>query len=1054
MCTMKKNLLLIWLFLSGLSYQTFAQDRTVTGKVTSAEDSSPLPGVSVVVKGSTNGTATDAEGAYSISAPDGATLVFSFIGLLSQEVAVGAQSVVNVQLRADVTQLSEVVVTAVGIQREKRALGYATQEVKGERVSRQATNDPFQSLQGKVAGLNITQTSGAPGAGSTILIRGVNSLTGNNRNSPLIVVDGLPIDNDVIGTDAGTSSATVFGTGSFGNRGGDINPEDIESVNVLKGASAAAIYGIRGANGAIVITTKRGSKNKKISATVTSSFTLSTVNLLPKYQNEYGQGTFGRFSTVNSSSSWGRKFGTIANDSITDHNNNRVPYIAYPNNVRDFYNDGYLFTNNIQLAGGSEQSSFSLSIGRTDQEGIIPQSKLERTNLRLGGSTVLANKVTLDGNFTFINTQTVGSPSGNNGSSVFFLLPSIPRSYDLMGRPFQKDDGTQDFYSTNDNPRWSAVNSPATSRVNRFIGTFGIGYDILDWLKVKYSLGIDYYNDDRREVYGRGSRRFTTGLITADNISYQSIESNLVLSANKDLSEDISLGINLGHNVNDARRDRLILTGSGIATAGTTNVLNTGTVTVDTRNGVVSNRRLIGYFADATLGFRDYLFLNLVGRNDRSSTLPKENRSFFYGSTSLSLVFTEAFKIQSDVLSFGKIRASYAQVGNDAPPFSTRTTYNIPSYGNNVANIAFPFGGVAAFTLSDLQGNNTLKPETTREYEFGTELRFMKDRLSLDVTYYDRRTDDQILVLTVPSSTGFQQYTANAGTLTNKGIEATLNATVLKNTNFSWDVTVNFARNRNKVVSLAEGLENTQLGGFTGFGSYAVVGEPVGVFLGGSYLRDTLTNQLMVINSGPTRGTLLPGPETRITGNPNPDWTGSLINNFVYKGIRFGFQVDMQKGGDVLSNTIAFATTAGATEVTGVDREKPRIINGVQADPGGNLVLDGEKRRIPNNIQITSQAYWSTIGASFAEFSVFDGSYIRLRQITLGYSLPQSLLKSTPFGNVELAFSARNLLTYAPNLKNYIDPEAANAPGALIRGLEFNSGPGVANYGLDLRLTF
>ncbi len=1040
--------------IAGVNLTLLAQDRTVTGRVTASEDGSAIPGVNVVVKGTTTGVTTDTDGRYNLSVPNNATLVFSFIGLGTQEVAVGNQSTIDVRMSADVETLNEIVVTAAGIEREKKALGYATQEVAGERVSRQATADPFQALQGKVAGVNISQTSGAPGAGSTILIRGVTSLAGNNRNGPLIVVDGLPINNDIVGTDAGAGSAEVFGTGSFGNRGSDINPEDIESINVLKGAAASAVYGIRGANGAIIITTKRGRKDQKLSATLTSSFALSRVNLLPKYQNEYGQGTFGRFSTVNTSNSWGRRFGVIPDDVITDHNGEVVPYRAYPNNVRDFYNDGYLFTNTLQLTGGNETSSFIMSVGRTDQKGIIPESKLERTNLRLGGNTMLGKKITLNGNFNYINSQTVGSPSGNSGSSVFFILPSIPRSYDLMGRPFVRPDGTQDFYSANDNPRWSAVFNPATSRVNRFIGTAGASYSIFDWLTLKYNVGIDYYNEDRREVYGRGSRRFLTGQIIADNINFQSIESNLLLTFDRNLGQNFNLSATLGNNINDARRDRFIVIGSGITVPGTNNVLNTENVTVDTRNGVASNRRLIGYFVDATLGFRNYLFLNLVGRNDRSSTLPKENRSFFYGSSSLGFVFTEALNINSNVLSFGKVRVSIAQVGNDAPPFFTSTTYAVPDYGNNVANITFPFGGVAGFSLSNTRGNNTLRPEKTTEFEVGTELRFLRDRFGLDVTYYNRRTDDQILTLTIPSSTGFTGYVTNSGSLTNKGIEVVLNANILKRADFTWDATVNFARNRNKVVSLAEGLENTQLGGFTGFGSYAVVGQPVGVFLGGSYARDTVTNELLVINSGLNRGTLLPGPEDQITGDPNPDFTASLINNLVFKGIRLGFQFDMQKGGDLISNTIAFATGLGATEVTGVDREKPRIIKGVLADPSGNVITDGEGNRIPNNIQIPAQTYWSVIGASFTEFSVFDASYIRLRQITLGYSLPKSVLKSTPLGSVEVALSARNLFTYAPNLKNYIDPEAANAAGGLIRGLEFNSGPGLVNYGVDLRISF
>jgi TonB-linked SusC/RagA family outer membrane protein len=927
------------------------------------------------------------------------------------------------------------------------------QEVQGDRLSQKANADVFQSLQGKVAGLNISQTSGAPGAGSTILIRGATSLASSNRNGPLIVVDGMPIDNTVLGTDVGSGSAEVFGSAAFGNRGMDLNPEDIASVNVLKGPSAAALYGIRAANGAIVITTKRGSQQKKLSATITSSYTLSRVNILPRYQNSYGQGLTGRHHSAVSSNSWGRAFGAVQNDSITDHNNDRVPYRSYPNNVSDFFNDGHLINNNVQLSGGVENANFILSVGNTQQSGIIPESQMKRTNIRLGGGATLANRLNIDGNFSYINTKVEGSPQGNNGSSVFFVLPTIPRSYDLMGRPVTRPDGSQDFYAANDNPRWSVLNNPVTSTVNRFLGSAGLNYDIFEWLNASYRVGFDVYGDARKEVYGRGSNRFSQGQITDDNISYQSIESNFILNAKRKFGEDFDLNVNVGHNVNSTKRDRFIVTGVGIATPGINNILNTETVTVDGRNGTVFNRRLVGIFGEASLGFRNFLFLTVSGRNDWSSTLPKQNNSFFYPSASLSVDVTEALGLSNDVISFAKVRGNWARVGNDADPFLTSTVYSVPNFGNNVARVKFPFGGQAGFNLLGTKGNDQLKPEQTTGRELGAEVSLFRNRLSVDFTYYNQETIDQILFLQIPASTGFTQYITNAGSISNKGIELLVSGSPIKTNSFQWEATVNFARNRNKVNRLAEGLTQTQLQGFIGAGSFAVEGEPLGVFVAPKFARDSITGKLLVINTGLSRGTLLPGPADQVVGNPNPDWSASLINNFTFKGFRLGVQVDMQKGGDIFSNTIGFGTVLGSLEETGVDRDKPRIIDGVLATPTGEIVLDDQGNRVPNNIQVTAETYWRSFSGGFNEFAVFDASHIRLREITLGYSLPKRIIDATPFGVIDVSLSARNLFTYAPNLR-HIDPEVANITGALGRGLEWNSSPGVANYGVNLKLTF
>ncbi|MEO1052461.1 MAG: SusC/RagA family TonB-linked outer membrane protein [Bacteroidota bacterium] len=1048
---------LLFMVLSVFTFgEIWAQDRNVSGKVTAIEDGATIPGVNVVLKGTTNGTVTDIDGNFKLSVPaSGGILIFSFIGYQTQEVEIGNREVIDVQLNADITTLTEVVVTAAGIERQKKALGYSTQDVAGEQLAQKSTNNVFESLQGKVAGLRITTPTGAPGGGQTILLRGVTSIAGSNRNQPLIVVDGTPINIDNVASDVAAGSAAVFGTGSFGGGAIDINPDDIESVNVLKGAAAAALYGIRGANGAIIINTKKANRQKGLSIKVNSSFNVSQVNILPQYQNEYGQGLGFRHHSPVSSNSWGRRFGAIANDSITDHTGTRVVYEAYPNNVSDFFDDGYLWNNNVQLSGGNGNSGFILSVGRTDQEGIIPNSFLERTNVRLGGTTEVIENFFINGNLNFIRRETQGSPQGNSRSSVYFILPSLPRSYDLQGRPVTNPDGTQNFYSTTiDHPLWSTENNPNVSDQNRVIGNIGLNYDVTDWLNISYSFGMDVSGEDRQSVFARSSRRFNEGLIIEEQINQRLFESNFIVGLSKNISQDLTLDVKVGHNINSTRRDRFIVQATGLTTPGINNILNAEDVTVDTRNGVDYWRRLVGVFGDVSLGYKDWAFLNISARNDWSSTLPQENRSFLYPQVSGSFIPTEAFNIQNDILSFAKVKASWARVGNDADPFLTSTVYIVPTLGNNVAQVNFPFNGVASFTQSNVRGNNTLVPEENTQIELGAELGFWGDRIKADFTWYNQDVRDQIFPLTIPASTGFTSFVTNTGLINNSGIELVITANPVRTGDFNWDVIVNWTRIRNRVEELAEGIEASFLSGFTGAESSVVVGEPVGVFRGQEYLRDTLTGELLVINSGINRGQLVGGGDITIVGDPNPDWNGSLINTFSWKGIRLSAQLDMQKGGDVWSNTIGFATGLGALEETGVDRDQPRIVPGVLADAQGNVILDDDGNRIPNNIQVDAQTYWRDISGSFAESSVFDASHIRLREITVGYTLPKTLVDKLPFGSVDFSFSARNLWTYAPNLRKHIDPEVANSTGALARGLEWNSGPGVRNYGFNLSFTF
>ena len=1051
-----KKALLLFMLLSTIAFSSaIAQQRQVSGKVTNAAGEG-IPGVSVFVKGSTTGTITDVSGDYSINVDEGATLVFQSVGLVSQEIIIQNQSTVDVQMAEDVKVLKEVVVTgALGIERQKETLGYAVQSIDGKELSQKATPDVFGALQGKVAGLTVIQSSGIPGASTSIQLRGKTSITGNNQ--ALIVVDGMPINNST--TTLGVEP-TVFGS-QYANRGVDLNPEDIESVNVLKGPTAAALYGSRAANGAIIITTKKAKADggKRFQGEFSSNVQFNVVNFLPQWQNEYGQGLSGRHDSGFQLRSWGRRFGAIPNDEIVNFLGETEPYRAYPDNVRDFYETGVSYTNNLQLSTSQGKSSFILSLGHTLQDGAVPETEFERVNVRIAGDAEVADGLTVGGNFQyFISTQD-GVPQGNNTSSPWFITNSIPRSYDLQGIPFQNADGSQNFYTTFDHPLWSARNNPYNSRTNRFLATFNVGYEIIEGLSVDWRLGVDNYSTERKQVFAQGSARFGDGQITDDFVFSRNIESYFNIKFNKQFG-DFNLSLLAGHNLLESRLRNSYIVGSDIAIPGFNDIANTANQTPT--DILVSQRRIIGVYGQAELTYKNLATFTLTGRNDWSSTLPKDARSFFYPSATLALIFTELIP-QNDILSYGKLRFNFSRVGNDAPSFRLQSVFTVPSFGNNVAGLAFPFNGNPGFTTGNTIGNPNLTPEFTNSFEIGTELSFWDDKIGLDITLYDQKTEDQIQTVVLPASTGFINQTTNIGTVRNKGIELTLNARPVTIGGFDWNVTVNWTAYNNKVEDLGPGVDQLSFGGgFTGYGAGAVVGQNLGVFISTGYARDTTfgTGKLLVAstNSSGSAGQLVGGPSGVVVGDPTPDWYGSLINRFTYTNDRvgtfsLGVQFDMKKGGDIASVSIGFMRGLGVLEETAVERERPRLLEGILADAAGNIITDDQGQPIENNILVTAQDYWTQFG-TFSGQTVFDASFIRLREITFSYSLPQTLVSKLPFGSIDLNFAARNIWTYAPNIR-HINPEGDGDGASVNRtGFEYNSPPGQASYAAGLRLTF
>jgi TonB-linked SusC/RagA family outer membrane protein len=1054
---MKKQVLLTYLLLVTLLHTVLAQTRTVSGRVTDQKGGDGLPGVTVLVKGTTNGTSTNADGSFQLAVPAaGAILVFSSVGMNPQERPVGSETTFNVALTANARELSEVVVTALGIEKDKRTLGYATQEIQGAAVASKSEPNVLNALQGKVSGVNITGASGLAGTSTNINIRGITSLTGNNQ--PLFVVDGIPVSNDTDRTNGG-AAGTLYGA-QTANRAADIDPENIANISILKGPAAAALYGSRASSGAILITTKSGANvNKKLEVSVNTGFNFQTVLGLPEFQNEYGQGTGGTNTTANgggniltgSSASWGPRFGTTptrANGLLLADGTN-LPYQSYPNSIRDFYKTGTLWTNGVQLAGNNGTSNFSLNVNSTTQKGITESSNLQRTNVQLGGGTTLQNKIRLTGSVNFSQTDQL-APQTGNGGSAFSALATIPRSFDLQNFPYQTATGGNSFFAGADNPNWNLQNNNTASNVTRFINVASIGYDFFPWLSVLYRAGLDTYTDRRKQIAALTSTRNPTGLIFQDNIQYAEFTGDLLITAKKEniFLDKLNATLLVGQQINQRKRNEQYVSAATLSQPGFYNTINAA---VFTGSGETNyTRRLLGYYADLSLAYNNYLFLEGTARVDQSSTLPTSNRTFLYPSVSAGFVFTDAFNIDSDIFSYGKIRGNLAKVGRDADPYVLDSYYVAGGQGNNVASVTFPFNNVVGFRPSTTIGGvnllNVLKPEFTKSAEVGLNLGFFNNRVTVDATYFKTVSSNQIIPVTIAPTTGYGSFYTNAGQLDNKGIELLVTASPVRSAaGFTWDISANYTRIRNQVVSIYPGVKSSSVPGsvFTGSVPSFVEGQPYGVILGQK--KATAPDGQYLIN--PRTGLWATELSSQVTANPNVDWQGGITNTLAYKGITFSFLVDAVVGGDILSFTQAAYKSAGMLKETGADRDQPRVIPGVIAVTNA----DGSTSYRQNNIQVDAQSYWSNQGLQ-SDLNIYDGTHFTMREVSLGYALPAGLLTGTPFGSASISVSGRNLFYYAPNANFF--PEVNTQGAGNIRSLDLQGAPSVRSYGAYLRFTF
>ncbi|MCO6359609.1 SusC/RagA family TonB-linked outer membrane protein [Roseivirga pacifica] len=1047
---------------------TQAQERTISGTVTD-ETGLGLPGVNVLLKGTVQGVPTNADGTYRISVPgDDAVLVYRFLGYTTQEITVGSQTTINVQMQPDVTDAGEVVVTALGVTQEKASLGYGVASLDKGQLQAKTQKDVAKLLRGKATGVDITQTSGMAGSGTNVIIRGYSSITGSNQ--PLFVVDGVPFNSDT-----NNDGSFAGGGGAASSRFLDLDPQSIENVSILKGLSATVLYGEAGRNGVILITTKNGNAgadaSKGFEVSVSQQVSATKVANLPDYQNVYGNGFGGDFGWF--FSTWGPSFdtqgsngiaadGTIAhpydqpqyNDDFPEFIGQRYDYRAYEG-VEDFFADPAMtYNTSLSIAKSlGKGSSISATYSYLDDGGFTPaldemrgggKSNYQRkSNFGLGIKTELENGLKVQGTFNYVDSEIrrpLTNPAfGGAGTGLFAAVLFTPRSIDLANLPYQSPiDGSNVYYrrgSTIENPYWNLNNKTDMENLQRFFGNIQLSYDLTDWLTATYRFSLDNYTQINERTVNKGSG-------SGDNDGYYNTSSRTSvwkdhvanLAFNQRFNDDWSLNGLVGFNY---RETTLTSTSTNSQQQLVYGLFAHDKFVASTASSGERNVYNMGAYVTASLGYRDFLYASFQGRNDWTSTLEKDNRTIFYPSASVSFLPVEAIPAlqNSNVLDFAKIRLGYGTSAGYPSPYNTRSVLNAST---NV--FVGPEGTVLnTNAVSNFLGNPNLKPETHKEWELGIEAQFLNNRVGIDVSLYNKTSEDLIINLPLDPSTGYTSTSTNGATVTNKGIEAALNLTPVRG-EIEWNLTLNYTRNRPVVDEiLVDGLTEIGIAGYSNLGNYAIEGEPYGVMRGTDFNRND-DGELIVNN----QGSYTANSEIVTIGNPNPDFQTNWINTVTWKGISFGFQWSYTHGGDIYSTTVGSMMARGNTVDTGQNRFQPIILNGVKSDG------------TPNDIQtymgdVFFDAYF---GANSG--SVFDASVVRLREVSVSYALPASLLSKTPFGSAGISISGENLFFKAPNFPEGMnfDPEVLSLGVGNGRGFDFRTAPTAKRWGMSINLTF
>ena len=1053
------------LFIALLVQISFAQERIVTG-VVSDNSGLPIPGVNVLVKGTTLGTQTDFDGKFSIKATPTQRLVFNFVGMKSQEIA-ASSTTINVKMKDDAVELEGVVVTAFGIKRQKKSVGFATSSVSAKDLTEVNNTNIFESLSGKVAGVDITAPAQV-GASSKVVIRGYNTF---GNASPLYIVDGTPITN---GSSSGTGNTRSF---DAGNGVSDIDPNNIENMTILKGAAASALYGSRAANGVILITTKSGKNKSKISVETSHSVDFSEVARVPHFQNDFGQGWNGKSwssygatsasdnfgnTASNENGSWGPAFNGEVRPwgSIINNSQQIKPYIALNNNMRDFYEQGSTYTNTARVSGGGENSNFSMAFSDVNSDGIIPTNadSFKRRTFGFNGG-VTSDKLSFKASLNYVkkdqyavNTgQGADAGEGNTFTQEILQIPrdiSIIDLADYTNNPFNNNNNYFTPYATN--PYWTINENSTYINGNRFYGNTNVSYNFTKKLSMSYQIGGDYKLEkvksygakvtyDPNSPQSDGAANEIVGGVTEASNEFVELNSDLILYYNTKYKDNFNFNTFIGFGTNERKTSQLIASITNLDIPYFYELSNSSVkpqvAQLDTQ------RRSYSTYASIETSYKDKLFLTLTGRNDWTSTLPSSARSYFYPSASLSGVVLE----NND--SFLKLRAGIARLANDTAPYQTNSSLLQGNAVLGFGNIFLPIGGVNGYEYAGNLGNANLKPEFVTEAEFGFETNLFKKRVNLDVSFYSKKTDGLIVNLPIATSTGFATQTSNAVDLTNRGIELVLNLVPIKTENFQWDFTTTFAKNQSEVTDVVGDTDKILLAQNFGVSFNAIVGEPLGTFSTFTPTRNEAGQ--FIVNSD---GYYVASADEQNVGTAERDFVMGFKNKFTYKNFVLSFGIDWKQGGDMYSYTKRLSHFTGNGVETNYNDRNPFIIP-------NSVVDNGDGTYSENTTAITFEGitdfYNTQTNPGFEQNHVIDKTFVRLRDVSFTYTIPSKILKNTGIVGASFTVYGKNLALWTPDENSYVDPELSTfGTGLLSEQGEFGSNPSQRSYGATLKLTF
>mgnify|MGYP002784805213 FL=1 len=1028
----------------------------VTGII--RDSGGPLPGVSIIIKGTNTGTTTDSRGRFELEADENSTLIISFVGYKTIEIPLAGQTTLDIVLTEDITNLNEVVVTALGVSRDKASLGYTVQELRSDAVTNSGNTNLLDAVNGKLSGVQIQNSGGQPGSGTSVVIRGFSSISFNNQ--PLYVIDGIPVNNETVGTD-GTPTA---------NRAIDIDPNTVESLTVLKGLAATSLYGIRAANGAIIITSKKGAPAKKgLGIEYSFKTSIEQVNKLHEITDNFTRGSSGPYDNA-TLWSWGPALasnpifpGTAGSGTtLSDLNGDgvaedvsglRIP--SYKDNYKRFWDDGTTNRHNLALTGGTENTSYYANISALNQTGIVPSVNYDKYSFLVNGSTKLNDRITVSSKMNYINTggkrlrqSGIDPQTGLRGpNGILATFPFWNNFWDVNSYPYKDANGDKVWFTNGaTHPQWIVNEEGENWRVNRLIGNIKFDVQVKEWIKLTWNVGIDTYSDVRTAARPIGSTESPNvmGDINEFRMTSKDITSDFIISGNVKLNSKLDLSYLVGNNYYQWNQNGINSTGTTFVLKDFLDISNTVTQNVTRRD---DGKILVGAYGDVTLGYNQMLYLGITGRNDWSSTLPQNNNSFFYPSANLGFIASEVLK--ANWLSFLKLRTSLARGANDAP---TQSLNNI--YIKNDPNIF----GIPRFSQSTLLRNPNLKPERTSEIEAGFESLFLNNLIGLDFSYYSRLSEDQIIQVPVTTATGYTFKLDNLGSVSNKGIEMTLSINnPIKVDGLIWNTNFNFYRNRGRVEKIADGRDLVILGGGTELWAQALVVAKVGEQPGALYdypyrrygVSENDPNYLDAPIVVDASGQPLRNNQRVIMGNVNPDWILGISSSLTYKGAKFGFTLERKQGGDVVNGYGAQLVYSGLAKITD---QRYYAANDEYANATrnwGGVFANGS----PNTLSAPlTPAFWQNTYRRVGENNIEDASWWRLRNIYLGYSLPKALLDRFFIQELEITFTARNAWLKTAYSGN--DPEiSANGVGN-IQGFDDFVFPNTKSFELGVRVKF